>query len=119
MNGNSRPGYGGKSPYVEYRCNVLRGGCGRTTIRANKLEPAVVERFFELASALEEREAVDPTAVLLALRNDEENLAQLVRDHYLERIIDRPAFMAAKKQLDERIDERRALVARAGPMSWL
>jgi len=119
MNGISRPGYGGKSPYAEYRCNVLRGGCGCTTIRANKLEPAVVEQFFELVSSLKERAAVDPTAVLLALRDDEANLAQLVRDHYVERIIGRGAFMAAKKQLDERIDQRRALVARAGPMSWL
>ncbi len=119
MNGTSRPGSGGKAPYVEYRCNVLRGGCRRTTIRANKLEPAVVERFFELATTGAEREAVDPTAVLLALREDEANLAQLVRDHYVERIINRAAFMAAKKQLDARIDEQRARVARVGPMSWL
>jgi DNA invertase Pin-like site-specific DNA recombinase len=119
MNGTSRPGHGGKAPHVEYRCNVLRGGCGHTTIRANKLEPPVVERFFELASSREELDAVDPTAVLLALRQDEANLAQLVHDHYVERIIDRAAFIAAKKHLDERIDERRTLVARAGPMSWL
>src|SRR5205807_5411449 len=114
-----RPGSGGKAPYVEYRCNRLRGGCGRTTIRANKLEPVVVERFFELASSLEEREAVDPTAVLLALRDDEANLAQLVQDHYVERIIDRAALMAAKKHLDERMDERRTLVARSAANSSL
>jgi hypothetical protein len=60
---------------------------------------------------------LDPAAV--ALRDDEASLAQLVRDHYVERIIDRAAFMAAKKHIDERIDERRSLVARAGPMSWL
>lgn len=100
--------YNGREPVV-YRCRPEHHGCGRVSINAERVEAIVKERFLHVASTatfaslVAGRSVGKGDATLTRLREDESALAQLTKDHYVERSITRPAFMAAKDALDERI----------------
>lgn len=108
----------GKPEWVEYRCAAERGGCSRVAIRAGVLEPIVLERFLASVGGptfqklVEQARGQTTTSVLLdRLREDEAALEQLTKDHYVERLLDRPTFLKAKATLDARIrDARRQVV---------
>lgn len=117
MSGTTR---GGKRP-GEYRCNRERGGCGRLAIVNTRLEAIVAEQFLSVAGtpqldamvaqALEGSAGV--SEAMASLREDEAALEQLTKDHYVERTIPRPALLAAKAELEERIAAARRRIARA------
>lgn len=104
---------------VEYRCTTEGGGCGRTSIRASILEPRVVEVFFDHVDALTDDPGGNITAELLAQRADEARAEQLAKDHYVNGIIDRQTFVRTLRALESRMDARRAVIARAGPLDAL
>jgi site-specific DNA recombinase len=97
------------------------GGCGQLTMRAHLLEEIVTVRFLERADtpafqSLVERAQDGQVGVrdeAMLLREDEAALEQLTKDHYVEHLISRPAFMAAKRDLDERIAQRRLKLAQS------
>lgn len=111
--------------YVEYRCPAERG-CGGVTITGSRLETTVETRFlevmntpaFEALVARAEAGNVKAHDEAVQLREDLAALEQLTKDHYVEHLIERPAFMAAKRDLDERIAQRRLRLAQsASPLS--
>ena len=110
----------GKRP-DEYRCKRERGGCGRLAMVSAKLEDIVTERFLSAAGTPQLDAVVSralegdagATEALQGLREDEAALEQLAKDHYVERTISRPAFLAAKVELEKRITSARRRVARA------
>ena len=92
-----------------------RKGCGGVRIVGTPAEELVRDEMF---AALAEGAAV-PAAVDddLAAREaglvaDRAALEQLARDHYVDRLIDRAEFLAARKPLQERIAEAEAAIAR-------
>lgn len=100
----------------------MYGGCGKLAILAEPVEAHVEAMVVEaidspaLADAL--REATgrdDERAILDRLREDEAGLADLARDHYVDRIIGRAEFLAARAALQERITAgQRSLAMAAG-----
>jgi site-specific DNA recombinase len=113
----------GRRP-MEYRCTKTRGGCDLLSINGAVIEDIVERRFLHVVStpAFAQRlaEHGDSSSegpdLLRRLREDESAVEQLTKDHYVERSIPRPAFLAAKDQLDERIQQTKlALAARSAP----
>lgn len=105
-----------------YGCEKVPGGrgCGRCHIQAEGLERYVTEAVIaaldspELAKALASRDQSGPAeGVLEAVRADEAALEELSRDHYVDRIISRPEFLAARDELVARIGEGRKQLARS------
>lgn len=104
---------------AEYRCRQ-EGGCGRVSMNLEALDAIVTERFLHVASTPSFAALVagaqegqgEVQRLLAGLREDEAALEQLTKDHYVERAITRPAFMAAKDALDARIAAARQAVAR-------
>lgn len=104
-----------------YRCDRSRGGCGRVSIDGARLEDMVSRRLIHVAStdhfatlvAGKAADAEDSLVRLMGqLREDETALAQLTKDHYVDRAIPRAAFLAAKDALDARIAVTREEVAK-------
>lgn len=110
------------SYYVIYRCSPHhRQGCGRVSIDAGRLEKIVKSRFLHVAgtdqfAALVASQAEHGEGAMVVamarLREDESSLEQLTKDHYVDRAIPRPAFLAAKDALEARIGAARAEVSR-------
>lgn len=120
MTGTSR----GRSGRCEYRCCNDKG-CGRVSIKLEALDDIVARRFFHVVNtegfaqlaARQDEEAKDSMAALRRLREDEAALEQLTKDHYVDRTIPRPAFLAAKDALEARISAAKVEVARtASPL---
>jgi site-specific DNA recombinase len=94
------------------------GGCGKLAILAEPLEELVSEMALEAldSPALEaelrrrnERQA--PASDVEQLRRDEEALEQLARDHYVDAIIGRREYLAAREALEGRITQGRRRIA--------
>lgn len=109
-----------------YSCPPKRaGGCQGVAIKADFADLEVVERVLHrLGSA--DLDAViagthtDGTELLTQLRDDEASLEQLAKDHYVEELLSRPEYLAAKAGLDERLEvTRRALNKASSPLSAL
>lgn len=96
-------------------------GCGKVAILAEPAEELVSAMVLEaidspaLEAELQRRATGTTDAQVDGLREDEDALEQLSRDHYVDRIIGRPEFMAARPLLEERIaSARRQLATRDG-----
>lgn len=98
-----------------YRClSKLRGGCGALSVRALAVEAEVTA--LALAAIPTEQEVEGDTqnqveVLLNALRQVEADIAQLAKDHYVEKRIGRPAYMAANDELEARAAQIREQVA--------
>jgi len=121
----SRPTGRGKRRYV---CTKDRGGCDRNGISADGLDDlirdAVLLRLDSDAvhEALSgDRDAVDRTALLASLHEDEEALKALAHDHYVARppLIGRAEFVAARAAIDRRMAGVRKALERAASTSAL
>lgn len=94
-------------------------GCGKTFILAEPLEDLVSAMVVEaidspeLAAAIAARAGSASGRDLMAeLRRDEEYLEGLARDHYVDRVISRSEFLAARSGIEVRIaTARRALAS--------
>ena len=102
-----------------YVCTRDRGGCDRCGIDAAGLEVLVTEAVLEaidspaLADALDRRERNTTDAELRrSIAADEAALEQLARDHYVDRVIGRIEFFAAKEPIEARLEDVRARLAR-------
>lgn len=110
----SRPTKAGRHRYV---CTPDHGGCNKCGISAEGLEGHLsglivkrlsTRRFVERVRARPEH---DDRAILDAIATDEATLEQLATDHYVDRVIGRGEYLAARQSLEARIAaERRRLV---------
>jgi site-specific DNA recombinase len=92
-------------------------GCGTVSISAAHVEGVVLERLWvaldtpELAEAI--RAPADPDQGLQRqLEEDERALEQAAHDHYVTRILPRPAFLEVQQDLEARMRQTRAKQAR-------
>jgi site-specific DNA recombinase len=104
-----------------YACRKMptMTACGKTTIVAAELETLVGEAILErldspeMLAAIEAHERQTAEAVdLEAMHADEQALEQASRDHYVERVIGRSEYLAARDALQARIETARARLAR-------
>lgn len=104
---------------VVYRCSPHhRNGCGRVSIDGARLEDMIVRRFLHVAGtdrfaalATGQQDEALVLDIMSRLREDEASLAQLTKDHYVDRAIPRAAFLASKDALEARMTELRDKVA--------
>ena len=115
MRGKTTRRYG-----FQYACPTQ--GCGRVTVRGDKLEEVIGEAVLlrldseELRAALAVRgdtEAVRRLADQLA--DDRLALEQLSRDHYVTRVVSRDVFLAAAGDLEQRIQTAEGRLSRQAP----
>lgn len=110
-----------------YVCTKRPGSvaCGRIGRDAEKVEARVRTALFDsltgdaLARLINESDGDVADGLLDAIRADEEALAQLTRDHYVLRLIDRAMFFAAADPLKASIAENRAKLAKRNGRSIL
>jgi site-specific DNA recombinase len=111
-----------------YGCEKVNGhvACGGTHVMAGPLEALVGEMVLTaidspaLTSELHRIEADDVTAGRLdELREDEQALEQLARDHYVEHLIGRAEFLAARDALHARVEEARASLSKPAGSAML
>lgn len=104
-----------------YACRKMPSmvGCGRTVVIADPLEEmvrdAVLDRLDspQMLAAIEAHERQTAQAVDLdTLHADEQALESAARDHYVERVIGRSEYLAARDALQGRIDAARGRLAR-------
>lgn len=130
LSGLVRCGVCGNSMYVRrrhkdkarfYGCEKAAGGtaCGHVHIVAEPLEAlvrdAVLERLDspQMLAAIEAHNRQTVEAVDLdTLHADESGLEQLARDYYTDRLIGRSEYLAARDELEARIEAARRKVAR-------
>ena len=103
-----------------YVCSKDTGGCGRIRVKAEPLEDLVVAEVMEvlnsdtlrkmLAAALEDSE---DTEVLTEISADEDGLAELTHARYVKRQIGEAEFVAARRELEARLDANRRRLARS------
>jgi hypothetical protein len=110
----SRPTALGTRRYI---CTKDQGGCGRMARVAEPVEELVKEAVCIALDGVDlrayVRQPADRSAELLAaIRDDEAGLEQLSKDHYVDRLIGRSEFLAARDALNARLEENRRRVAR-------
>ena len=104
----------------KYICSKRPGkrNCGRLARRAADVEQTVRDgAIFMLDSEDLTKYLTAPTgtgqdALIAAIRADEQALEDLTRDHYVDRLIERNDFFAAREPLQHRLDANRATLAR-------
>lgn len=93
------------------------GGCGRIRVVSTPVEEFVAQAVHKRLVETGEQEAevveegVDE-ALLKTLRQDEIQLENLAKDHYVDRLISRPEYLAARGALDNRIAETKKELGR-------
>lgn len=93
-----------------------RKGCGKVRIVGRPAEELVREAVFETlarGAAVPVADDTDPEAIEAGLHADRAALDQLARDHYVDRLIGRSEFLAARKPLQVRVAEAEAALARS------
>lgn len=106
-----------QAPY--YNCPPPRwGGCNGIGVKAELVEAEVVERaLYRLGGAdldaLLAGQSDDGDELLATLRDDEAALEQLAKDHYVEKMLSRPEYLAARAGLEERVQATRRRLARS------
>ena len=98
-----------------YMCNrgANQGPCGRLAVVAEPIEQAVADSLLvalagpALWRALGESGNVETEPIVRQVAADESSLEQLALDHYVERVISRREFLAARDLLEERISKNR------------
>lgn len=106
--------------YRIYRCSPHHHhGCGRVSIDGDRLEKIVEARFLHAAGTgqlaalvANQQDEAGVLALMAQLREDETSLEQLMKDHYVDRTLPRPAFLSIKDSLEARIEATREQVAR-------
>lgn len=92
-----------------------RKGCGKVRIVGAAAEALVRDELFAAlagGAAVPAPDDGDLAAVEAGLALDRAALEQLSRDHYVDRLITRPEFIAARQRLQERVAEAEASIAR-------
>lgn len=107
-------------PRPYYSCPPpAMGGCSGVAIRSEPCEEEVIERVFgtlagpALAQLLAQAAGDAGPELLDSLREDENGLAQLAKDHYVERMLTRPEYLAAREGLEGRIASVRKQLERS------
>ena len=89
--------------YGKYQCLKRPGteNCGGVTASKGSLEAFVRDQFLDFMTAAElQPDAESVEAATATLDDVTGRLADLARDHYVDRVIDRAMFLAAKGPLD-------------------
>lgn len=111
-----------------YGCEKVNGraSCGGTHIMAEPLEDLVSEMVLTAIDSPALAEALSASGVapeekdlIAQLRADEAALEQLARDHYVDRLIDRPEFLTARDALEARVTDARRRLASSSSRSVL
>ena len=113
----ARPRADGTRRYV---CAAHPGidNCGRLARLAEPVEQVVTGFVFaaldgaDLAAYMRAREDGPGEGLYASIRSDEEALEQLSRDHYVDKVIGRAEFFAARDAIQARLDANRASLAR-------
>lgn len=115
----ARPKGDGRRCYV---CATGPGfsGCGKIRQLAEPLEASVAEAIFEALNSPRTKKALSVNTggqskerkLFEKLKQEEDALDQLARDHYAEKIISRSEFLAARAAVEARIDDLRKKLAR-------
>lgn len=101
-----------RGKYLSYRCpGKVAGGCGKTSIVASKVEPYVVRLVLARVPAIRVEADVDVEPMMAALSAAEADLAQLSKDHYVNKLIGRPAYLAANDELETRVEVLRRRIS--------
>lgn len=103
-----------------YGCRTKQeGGCGGIQVAAEPVEVFVAGMVFAalaspmLGRLVQASSTVDTEDLLADLRLDEQTIEDLTRDHYVNRLIPKAAFLQAKDEVEARMAEtRRALAQR-------
>ena len=100
--------------------------CGRLARLAAPVDEVVTKALFaaldgaDIASYMRMKEEIgEEGGLVAAIRNDEEALEQLSRDHYVEKLISRTEFFAARDGLQTRLEANRARLARKSGQEML
>ena len=108
------------------RCYVCASGpnfygCGKIRSLAEPIEGEVCDRIFARLDSPQLTEALrrapddgDEQALLDSLWEDGAALEQLARDHYVERLISRSEYMAARQGIESRIESTKRRLAGNG-----
>lgn len=114
MRGKTTRRYG-----FQYACQATT--CGRVTMKGSMLEELVAEAALYRLDSPAMREAFAVTEDTVATRRlaqriaeDRASLDQLSRDHYVTREVSRSVFLASAGELESRIAENEARLARQG-----
>ena len=108
----------GKARYV---CKGHPGtpNCGRLARRAEPVEAVVTQALFaaldgaDIAAYMrDQQELIADDGLIASIRDDEEALDQLSRDHYVEKVITRTEFFAARDGIQSRLESNRMRLAR-------
>lgn len=102
----------------------MYGGCGKVAIVAGPLEEYVSEMVLaaldtpEMQDAIARQEADATTEdAIPGLQRDEDALDELARDYYADHIIGRSEYLAARSELEARIEAGRRRLARRRPIA--
>lgn len=93
------------------------GACGKMSILADPLEAVVAEMLVvavdeaSLRTRLTAKDERDD-GLFAAIRTDEEALESLARDYYVERLLSRDEFLAARTALSARLETNRERLAK-------
>jgi len=99
-----------------YMCNrgANEGPCGRIAVVAEPVERTAATQLLvalagpDLWAALEGVDHIESEPIARQLIADEASLEELAKDHYVERVISRREFLAARDLLEARISKNRA-----------
>ena len=95
----------------------MYGGCGGIAIVAAALEAMIVERVLDVLDSPvvedQARRLAEGTTdgLVETLQADRQSAEQLARDHYVDRLIGRDEYLAARGALEERIEHARRRLA--------
>lgn len=113
----------GRTGSRSYQCSSMPPyqGCGRLSILAGPMEDLVRDAIFQaldgprLAKVVRSMNGYDKAQAELtkSLRDDEAALEQLAVDHYSAKLISRAEFLAARRDIETRIENSRARLSRS------
>jgi site-specific DNA recombinase len=92
--------------------------CGRLARLAEPVEELVTRAVFialdgvDLAAYMKRTESIGDDGLLTSVRDDEEALEQLSRDHYVDKVIGRSEFFVAREGIQARLEANRMKLAR-------
>lgn len=96
-----------KSGRPGYACRKDKGGCAGVTVSGAALEELVAELLFDRLVNLKPVVVVEDESNAALIGKIEAQLEELVADYYVEKLLDRGSFLAAKGELDKRLEAER------------